>query len=372
MRTENDVELLKAYAEKNDQGAFAEIVSRHGAMVYRVSFRTLVNRHDAEDASQAVFMALIKKSEKLLSEGSLACWLYSVARQTSLFMARSRVRRDQREMAASEIMEGLSHPQSGGKDHEIVLGFLDKELDALSSGQREAIIFRHLDGMSEKEAAAIAGCAPNTLSCRASEGIANLRKRLVRRGCALGVPALVAFLEMDAHAAIPQTLIPSLLAVPELAAAGATAGTATANIINIMEGALKAMVITKIKIAGVGLLVLLLIGSASIMTVKKFLIQQEKPNNPVLEKKQEAKNFRMEVERALAAKDWEKLEAALKEWGRSNHEEAIQWGNMQNMRRSIGGMFMEFVAEGWAEKDPVSAAQWAEKLTNRDELKGSL
>ena len=50
MQTKTDAELLKAYVDTNDESAFTEFVSRHGP---------LVNRHDAEDASQAVFMALI-------------------------------------------------------------------------------------------------------------------------------------------------------------------------------------------------------------------------------------------------------------------------------------------------------------------------
>ena len=72
MRTENDAELIEAYAKRDDQCAFAEIVSRHGAMVFHVCFRKLTNRHDAEDASQAVFMALIKNSEKMHWKDSLA------------------------------------------------------------------------------------------------------------------------------------------------------------------------------------------------------------------------------------------------------------------------------------------------------------
>ena len=42
---------------------------RHGAMVYRVCFRTLSDKHEAEDASQAVFMALADKASKLRKEG---------------------------------------------------------------------------------------------------------------------------------------------------------------------------------------------------------------------------------------------------------------------------------------------------------------
>ena len=77
----DDIELLQVYDRTGDQSAFAEIVSRHGAMVYRVCFRVLRDQHDAQDASQAVFMALSKKSSKLQRGGSRASWLFAVARQ---------------------------------------------------------------------------------------------------------------------------------------------------------------------------------------------------------------------------------------------------------------------------------------------------
>ena len=117
-------------------------------------------------------------------------------------MARSRARQQQRESGAAETMTSQSVPIIGTQDREIVLRFLDDELNSLSAGQREAVILRYLDGLSEKDAALSVGCAPHTLSCRASDGIANLRKRLVSRGCALGIPALIGVLEADAQAAI--------------------------------------------------------------------------------------------------------------------------------------------------------------------------
>ena len=152
----------------------------------------------------------------------------------------------------------------------MILESLNEELAALSALQREAVILRYLQGLSEKEAAAMAGCTSNTLSRRASDGISRLRTRLVKRGCTLSVPALIGVLATESQAAVPETLIPSLLAVPKLAAAGAAAGTASANIIFLMEGALKTMAIAKIKMAGMGILIALLIGTTGVVAVKEI------------------------------------------------------------------------------------------------------
>ena len=115
-----------------------------------------------------------------------------------------------------------------------------------------------------------AGCSANAFRSRINDGISRLRQRLVKRGCTLGIPALIGVLEAEAHAAIPETLIPSLMAVPKMAAAGAVAGTASASIINIMKGALTTMASTNIKTVGVGILIALLTGTAGVMAVREI------------------------------------------------------------------------------------------------------
>ena len=403
MRTENDAELIKAYVERDDQGAFAEIVSRHGSMVYRVCFRKLLNRHDAEDASQAVFMALIKKSKQMQWQDSLACWLYSVARQTALFMARTRARREHRESAAMELLDAESHPQVTAQDRESVLKFLDNELAALSYGQREAVILRYLDGLSEKDAALAAGCAPHTLTWRARNGISNLRKRLVRRSCALAVPALVGVLEADAQAAIPQTLIPSLLAVPKLAAAGATAGTASANITMLMEGALKTMAIAKIKTVGIGIIVALLIGTTGVVAVKEVQknhvpdtrevsvaipVQSKKPDTgkstdqtgissketkssstKIFSKSRDIqsddRDFQAEAEKVLKEDNAFNLKGIIKAWFDKYPVAAKEWA-MQLPEGKDRDVALNGVAAAWATKNSVAAAKWAQQLPEGD------
>ena len=277
MKTKTDAELLKIYVESGNSDAFAELVFRHSAMVFRVCFRVLSNQHESQDASQAVFMALVKKASGIRVDGTLARWLHTVARQTSLYFLRTRITRSARDAIGAEMIELERSAEICEQDRRAALHVLDEELRALPALQMEAVILRYLQGLSEREASARSGCAPNTLSRRASNGIAKLRAQLVKRGCALGVPALIGVLEAEAHAAIPETLIPSLVAVPKLAAAGAAAGSGAGSIITLMEGTMKVMFMAKMKMVVGGLMVAGLLGAGGVMVAKAQLSK----DNPV-------------------------------------------------------------------------------------------
>ena len=102
VRTEPDSKLLSAYKASQDQDVFAEIVHRHGQMVYRVCLGILGDPHEAEDASQAVFVVLARRARSLRREANLAAGLLGVARNVSLRALQARSRRAPTRMAISE------------------------------------------------------------------------------------------------------------------------------------------------------------------------------------------------------------------------------------------------------------------------------
>src|SRR5438270_3387581 len=76
-----DRDLLAEFVKGGDEAAFAEVVRRHGPMVFGVCRRVLGQHQAAEDAFQATFLVLAKKASRLRRPERLGPWLYGVARR---------------------------------------------------------------------------------------------------------------------------------------------------------------------------------------------------------------------------------------------------------------------------------------------------
>src|SRR5947199_651942 len=76
-----DAELLARYATSHDEAAFAELVRRHGPMVWNGCRRAVRYDHDAEDVFQATFVVLARKAGTERWRASIAPWLYAVAQR---------------------------------------------------------------------------------------------------------------------------------------------------------------------------------------------------------------------------------------------------------------------------------------------------
>src|SRR3954464_10263377 len=85
-----DPALLRRFLD-GDEGAFAALVRRHGPLVLGTCRRILRHAQDAEDACQAVFLALARKS-RTVRGGALAGWLHRVAIRAALRLRRVRAR----------------------------------------------------------------------------------------------------------------------------------------------------------------------------------------------------------------------------------------------------------------------------------------
>jgi RNA polymerase sigma factor (sigma-70 family) len=181
---DSDADLLDRFVRTADEFAFAGIVRRHGPMVLAVCRRRLGHEADAEDAFQAVFLALARSAPSIGRRESLAGWLYRVAYLVSLKAAGRRARRRPAALGAAEVP--MPDPPTPAWETEELKATIDAELAALPDRFRSVVVLCLVEGRTNAEAAAVLGVPVGTVDSRLSAARAKLRAALTRRGLAVG------------------------------------------------------------------------------------------------------------------------------------------------------------------------------------------
>jgi RNA polymerase sigma factor (sigma-70 family) len=243
-----DAALLERFLVCRDEDAFAEVVRRHGAMVYGVCRRLLRNPHDADDAFQATFLVLVQKGSAVRLVRSVGCWLYGVARRTALEARRAAARRRVKEASA---MAGPATVAAEGCDLREVL---DTEIDRLPEKLRSPLVLCDLEGKTRKEAARHLGWPEGTVASRLAAARKMLGKRLTGRGVSLSGGVLALAMAAGTATAVPPELVSSTVQV----AVGRALS--SSGVASLVKGVLLTMLLKKLKASVVVILVAALLG----------------------------------------------------------------------------------------------------------------
>src|SRR6516165_10663059 len=139
---QSDDQLLERFFLSHDQEAFALLIRRHGPMVFGVCLRILHHRHDAEDAFQATFLALVRKGSAIRRRQALASWLYRVAFRVAL---RLKSRSDKHSVEPLVEVSVDADPTAAAAWREL-RPILDTELQRLPAKYRTPMILCYLEG----------------------------------------------------------------------------------------------------------------------------------------------------------------------------------------------------------------------------------
>jgi RNA polymerase sigma factor (sigma-70 family) len=265
-----DCKLLEGLACGHQEPAFAELMRRHGPMVFGVCRRLLGYSHDAEDAFQATFLVLFRRARFLGRRGSVASWLYTVAYHVALRAKASHASRRSRERQVVNMRQSATLPQGIWTDLQPVL---DEELSRLPEKYRSLIILCYLEGKTNEQAARLVGCPAGTVKGRLSRAREILRGRLTRRGITLSAGAIGTVLAEQATAAVPTPLATLTLNTILAAAGKASAAGVSGPVAALAEGVLKAMFLGKVKLATVLILAVGLVGLGASLCTKSVQAQ---------------------------------------------------------------------------------------------------
>jgi RNA polymerase sigma factor (sigma-70 family) len=250
-------ELLRRFTSTQDEAAFAELVRRHGRLVFGVARRILGNEHDAEDVFQATFLILARRAGSVRRTGALSAWIHGVAARVARKAGVSAARRRARERQAA--LPVLVAPTDDGPAE--LRQWVDAEIAALPDALRLPLVLCDLEGQTHEQAANRLGWRPSTLKARLHRAREALRRRLAR--CGLTGSALPALAQATGSA--PDALAGATVRLAVLFARGpanecAGAGAAAGAALALAEGGTHLMFWTRTKALLAVLLVVALAG----------------------------------------------------------------------------------------------------------------
>lgn len=213
-----DSDLLTRYAHATDHAAFEELVRRHGPLVWAVCRQTLPEPADAEDAFQAVFLALVRSAGHIRDGRALPGWLHGVAVRVATRVRRQGARHKSRDRAAARPEADRPVPDAAW---ERLIATVHEEVQRLPEAERTAFVLCDLEGVSQPDAAARLGCPLGSVSGRLCRARQRLLERLTARGIA---PAAVVGVGLVAGAAsaLPAKLFDAVKTFPVTPTASGT------------------------------------------------------------------------------------------------------------------------------------------------------
>src|SRR5688572_99295 len=266
-------------------------------MVYNVCLRVTKNAHDAEDATQAVFLALAAQGKTGKPVRYIGPWLQQVGRRLSLDIRRSRKRRTRREEIVGEMHRENGNNGHGGNgvascpSHHLsqseLKAVLNEELNQLPAKYRLPLVLHYFGGLSRDEMARELGVKANTLGVRVCRGRDMLAKRLATRGVTIGAAAIAVLMAEMIRETVTDTLIASTChaATRYAAAKGAgdiATGVVSTHVVTLAESVARALVLAKVKtIATIIVMACTAVagGGEAIGRVSDFQIPQLMPSN---------------------------------------------------------------------------------------------
>lgn len=256
MHDQSDAQLLRDYAERGVEGAFAEIVARHTDLVYSAALRQVYSSDLARDVTQSVFTDLARKARSgslnLSSEANLVGWLYRGTRFAARDLNRNETRRTQRERQA---MEQLHPTPEAQPDWEQLRPVLDDAMAELDDTDRDAVLLRYFKNHDLRTVGATLGISDDAAQKRVSRAVERLREIFAKRGITASASGLAVVISANAVQAAPAGLALTVSAAATLVGTTlATTATVTATKAIAMTALQKTIVTATVAVlAGVGI-----------------------------------------------------------------------------------------------------------------------
>lgn len=156
--------------------AFEAMYRENSARIYSLACRMAGSPQDGEDLLQEIFLQAYRKMGSFKGESSLGTWLYRLALNHCLDYVRSRRAR------MNKLTETLDAEQSiepiAPRHTPIAKMDLDRAIERLPEGCREAFVLHDIEGFDHKEVGELLGIAEGTSKSQVFKARTKLRALL--------------------------------------------------------------------------------------------------------------------------------------------------------------------------------------------------
>jgi len=162
-----------------DPASFAAIYQQYAEPIYRYFLQHTGNPHDAEDLAATTFSKALSSLHRYEEHGRFVAWLFSIARHT----LRDWQRRQRPHLNVDAIAPLLPDP-APAPDELLVADEqardLHRMLSQLPAEQRQALVLRFFDGLSNGEVATVLGRSIGSVKMLIHRAVGRLRSQYQR------------------------------------------------------------------------------------------------------------------------------------------------------------------------------------------------
>lgn len=147
-----DGEVIELVGANRRDVALAAILQAYRRRVFGLAYSFVRNREAAEDVAQEVFIRVWRALPSFDARASLATWIYTIARNTSLSALRDR-RREAHVEDPATLLE--AQPAAGSVESAAEQAALMRLVDELPDRQRQVVLLYYLQEQSHEEVASM-------------------------------------------------------------------------------------------------------------------------------------------------------------------------------------------------------------------------
>ncbi len=163
---DTDADLVRRCLAGGEAG-YAVLLERHQGRIYSFLLRLVGDTHDAEDLAQIVFLKAFRSLESFDQSRAFHSWLFAIAHHAALDFLRARkvnlsLDHDEDPIDPADEADGPERLSEIAIDGAL----LQRLIAALPPLYREALLLRHIEGLSVEDVAVSLGIPEGTVKIR--------------------------------------------------------------------------------------------------------------------------------------------------------------------------------------------------------------